>query len=58
MQEKPPQPIVYPKIVQVPTSPPAPRNPVVTLRQHEKPQNVANLWFHLFFDILGTDQLT
>jgi hypothetical protein len=58
MQEKPPQPIVYPKIVQVPASPPAPRNPVVTPRQPEQPQNVVDLWFQLFSDILGNDQLT
>jgi hypothetical protein len=58
MKEKPPQPIVYPKIVQVPASPPAPKNPVVTSRQLKKPQNVVNLWFQLFSDILGNDQLT
>jgi hypothetical protein len=40
MQEKPPWPIVYPKIVKVPASPPAPRNPTITLRQPEKHQNV------------------
>ena len=58
MQEKPPHPIVYPKIVEVPASPPAPRNPVVPMRQHEQPQNVVDLWFQLFFDILWNDQLT
>jgi hypothetical protein len=58
MQEKPPQPIVYPRIMQVPASPPAPRNPVVPMRQPEKPQNVVDLWFQLFSDILGNDQLT
>ena len=58
MGEKTPQPIVYPKIVQVPASPPAPRNPSVTSRQPEQPQNVVDLWFQLFFDILGNDQLT
>jgi hypothetical protein len=44
--------------VQVPASPPTPRNPVVTLRQLEQPQNVVDLWFQLFYDILGNDQLT
>ena len=58
MQEKPPQPIVYPNIVQVPASPPTPRNHAVTPRQPEKPQNVVDLWFQLFSDILGNDQLT
>jgi hypothetical protein len=58
MQEKPPQPIVYPKIVQVPASPPALRNPVVPMRQPEQSQNVVDLWFQLFYDILGNDQLT
>jgi hypothetical protein len=58
MQEKPPQPIFYPNIVQVPASPPAPRNPVVTLRQPEQPQNVVDLWFQLFSDILGNEKLT
>jgi hypothetical protein len=53
-----PQPIVYPKITQVPASPPAPRNPVVIPRQPEQPQNVVDLWFQLFSDILGNDQLT
>jgi hypothetical protein len=58
MQEKPPQLIVYPNISQVLASSPAPRNPVVTMRQPEQPQNVVDLWFQLFFDILGNDQLT
>jgi hypothetical protein len=58
MQEKPHQPIVYPKIAEVPASPPAPRNPVVPMRQPEQPQNVVDLWFQLFFDILWNDQLT
>ena len=58
MREKPPQPIVYPKIVQVPTSPPAPRNHVAMLREPEKPQNVVDLWFQLFSGIMGNDQLT
>jgi hypothetical protein len=58
MHEKPPQASVYPKIVQVPSSPPAPRNPVVPMRQPKKSQNVVDLWFQLFSDILGNDQLT
>jgi hypothetical protein len=58
MQEKPSQPIVYPNMAQVPTSPPAPRNPVVMPRQPEQPQNVVDLWFQLFSDIPGNDQLT
>ena len=58
VQEKPPQPIVYPKIAQVLASPPTPRNPVVLLRQTEQPQNVVDLWFQLFSNILGNDQLT
>jgi hypothetical protein len=58
MQENPPQPTVYPKMAQVPASPPAPRNPVVIPRQSEQPQNTVDLWFQLFSDILGNDQLT
>jgi hypothetical protein len=58
MQEKPPQLIFYPKISQVHASPPAPRNLVVPMRQPEQPQNVVDLWFQLFSDILGNDQLT
>jgi hypothetical protein len=58
MQENPPQPTVYPKMAQVPASPPAPRNPVVIPRQPEQPQNAVDLWFQLFSDILGNDQLT
>ena len=58
MEENPPRPLIYPKIAQVPTSPPAPRNPVVPIRKPRKSQNVVDLWFQLFFDILGNDQLT
>jgi hypothetical protein len=58
MREKPPYPIVYPNMAQVPASPPTPRNLVVIPRQLEKPQNVVDLWFELFSDILGNDQLT
>jgi hypothetical protein len=58
MQEKPLHPVGYPKIMQVPTSPRAPRNPVVSMRQPGKPKNVVDLWFQLFSDILGNDQLT
>ena len=58
MQEKPPQPIVYPNISQIPASPPAPRNPIASMRQLEKPQNVVDLWFQLFYDILAYEQLT
>jgi hypothetical protein len=58
MQENPPQPVVYPKVAQVPASPPAPRNPVGIPRQPEQPQNTVDLWFQLFSDILGNDQLT
>jgi hypothetical protein len=57
MQEKPLQPIVYPKMAEVPASPPTPRNSVVILRQPEQPQNVVDLWFQLFSDIMGNDQL-
>jgi hypothetical protein len=57
MHKKPNHPIVYPKIVQVLASPPAPRDPVVTMIQPEQPQNVVDLWFQLFFDILRIDQL-
>jgi hypothetical protein len=28
------------------------------MRQPEQPQNVVDLWFQLFSDILGNDQLT
>jgi hypothetical protein len=45
-------------MVQVPASPPAPRNPVAMPRQLEQPQNVVDLWFQLFSNILGNDQLT
>jgi hypothetical protein len=58
MQEKPSQPIVYPKMAQVPASPAAPRNPIAMPRQLEKPQNVFDLWFQLFYDIMENDQLT
>ena len=58
MQEKPLHPIGYPNIAQVPTSPSMPRNPVSLMRQPELPQNVVDLWFQLFSDILGNDQLT
>jgi hypothetical protein len=58
MEEKPPHPIIYPKIAQVPSSPPTPRNLIVPMRQPEQSQNVVDLWFQLFFDILGKDQLT
>jgi hypothetical protein len=57
MQDNPPQPIIYPRIAQVHASPPLPRKTVVSMRQPEKPQNVVDLWFHLFSDILGNDQL-
>jgi hypothetical protein len=58
MQEKPPQPIVYPKISKVPTSPPTPRNPIASMRQPKQPHNVVDLLFQLFSNILGNDQLT
>jgi hypothetical protein len=58
MEEKPPWPIFYPKIAQVPASPLASKNHVVPMRQHEQPQNVVDLWFQLFSYILGNDQLT
>jgi hypothetical protein len=45
-------------MVQAPTSPPAPRNPLVIPRQPEQPQNTVDLWFQLFADSLGNDQLT
>jgi hypothetical protein len=58
MLNKPPQPVVYPKITQFPASPLAPKNHVVRMRQPGQPQNVVDLWFQLFYDILGNDQLT
>ena len=58
MEEKPLHPIVYPQSAQVPASPPAPQNLVFLIRQPEQSQNVVDLWFQLFFDILGNDQLT
>jgi hypothetical protein len=58
MQEKPPQPILYPYMAQVPASPPTPKNHVAMPRQPEQPQNVVDLWFQLFSDILGNDQQT
>jgi hypothetical protein len=30
----------------------------IPIKQHEQSKNVVNLWFHLFSDILGNDQLT
>jgi hypothetical protein len=57
MQEKPPEPIVYPNMAQVISSPPAPKKPVAMSRQTEKPQNVFDLWFQLLSDIMGNDQL-
>jgi hypothetical protein len=45
MEEKTPQPTSYPKIVQVPTSPPSPRIPIVLIRQPEKSKNLVELWF-------------
>jgi hypothetical protein len=44
-------------MAQVPASLPAPRNSVVIPRQPEQPQNVVCLWFQLFSNILGNDQL-
>jgi hypothetical protein len=58
MKEKAPQPSVNPRIAQFHTSPPTPRNPTVTPTQPEQPQNVINLWFQLFSDILRNNQLT
>ena len=43
--------------MQVLASPPAPRNPVIILRQPEQPQNVVDLWFQLFSDIIKNDHL-
>jgi hypothetical protein len=57
-QENPPQSVVYPKVAQVPASPPAPRNPIGIPRQPEQHQNAVDIWFQLFSDILGNDQLT
>jgi hypothetical protein len=48
----------HPKLVQAPTSPSTPRNPVIPKRHLEKSQSVINIWFQLFFDILGDDQIT
>jgi hypothetical protein len=45
-------------VAQVPASPPTPRNPIGIPRQPEQPQNVFDLWFQLFSDILGNDRLT
>ena len=46
-----------PKLVQSPTSPPTSRNPVIPKRHPEQSQSIINLWFELFFDIIGDDQL-
>jgi hypothetical protein len=56
--ENPPKFILQPNISQAPTSPPAPRNPVNSRRHPEQSQNVINLWFQLFSEILGDDRLT
>jgi hypothetical protein len=44
--------------MEIHASPPTPRDPVVLMRQLEQPQNVVDLWFQLFSDILWNDQLT
>jgi hypothetical protein len=47
-----------PNLVQAPTSPPTPRNSAFPRRHPEKSQSVINIWFQLFFDILGDEKLT
>jgi hypothetical protein len=44
-----------PNPVKAPTSPPTPKNFVIPRRHPEQSQSVINLWFQLFFDILGDE---
>jgi hypothetical protein len=57
IMENSPKVTFQPKLAQAPTSPPTPRNSVIPKRHPEQSQNIINLWFQLFFDILGDDQL-
>jgi hypothetical protein len=56
--ENPPRATSQPNLAQAPTSPPTPRNSAIPRKHPEQSQSVINLWFQLFFDILGDDQLT
>jgi hypothetical protein len=46
-----------PNLVQAPTSPPTPINFAIPRRHPEQSQSVTNLWFQLFFDILGGEKI-
>jgi hypothetical protein len=56
--DNPPEVASQPNLAQAPTSPRTPRNFAIPRRHHEQSQSVINLWFQLFFDILGGDQIT
>jgi hypothetical protein len=56
--DNPPKFFSQPNLVQVPMSPSTPRNFSIPRRDPEQSQSVINLWFQLFFDILGDDQFT
>jgi hypothetical protein len=51
--ENPPKFILQPNISQAPTSPHTPMNPINSRRHLDQSQNVNNLWFQLFSNILG-----
>jgi hypothetical protein len=49
---------VQPKTSQALASPSAPKNPVNSRRPHEQSQDIINLWFQLFSEILGDERLS
>jgi hypothetical protein len=55
--ENPPRSSFQPNLVKSPTSPPTPMNYTITRKHPDQCQSVINLWFQLFFDILGEEQL-
>jgi hypothetical protein len=58
IMENPPKVSSQSNLFQAPTSPPTLRNSAIPRRHREQSQSVINIWFQLFFDILGDDQLT
>jgi hypothetical protein len=58
IRENPPKVTLQPKTAQAPASPLAPRNNVNSRRPREQSQNIINLWFQLFSEILGDDRLS
>jgi hypothetical protein len=55
--DNPPRSTSQPNFVQAPTSPLAPKNYAIPKRHPEQSQCVIKIWFQLFFDILGDDQV-